>query len=325
MNFPNVPAPKNPLGVISLFVALIYGMAGFVLTVSLDKLQPLHLSVFVWFLVLFPSGVFVAFVYLLVRHHLKFYGPQDYGDPKAFYDYSSQENTAARLVQDSVDEPTSHEAADASEAKLDATSPEMASEPAEGSAHSDQRNTSADTSASVSERHSRQGQAERRADYAREALLAETLVLSTLEREFDAAVRRDIRFRSTNKSPPVIVDGWLEAEAEDIFVEINFVRGDRPSSAMFAMRAIDQLRRIEYAVKSIEKSKPSRFVLVFVFADDVPARIQNRLEERVRSSCGFEARFLQMRDLQRRFGFYNRTYSSEGLFATDDGMTRSDD
>lgn len=76
---------KNPLGIIALFVSLIYGFACLVLSTSISNLQgdkerlPL-----IWFIIGFPLIILVVFIYLVVKHHEKLYSPSDYRADDAF-------------------------------------------------------------------------------------------------------------------------------------------------------------------------------------------------------------------------------------------------
>ncbi len=68
---------RNPLGIIALFIVLIYGVAGFVTTSSTVKEQPqLILTIF---LVIFPFAVLWSFHQLVSKHFYKLFGPQDMG------------------------------------------------------------------------------------------------------------------------------------------------------------------------------------------------------------------------------------------------------
>ncbi len=76
---------KNPLGIIALFVSLIYGVASFVLSTSIDNLhgQEERLPM-IWFIILFPILILIAFTFLVIYHHKKLYGPSDFKDEKNF-------------------------------------------------------------------------------------------------------------------------------------------------------------------------------------------------------------------------------------------------
>lgn len=70
---------KNPLGVIALFIVLIYGLASVVL-INGDALDTFQRDVFVWFLVIYPVLVLATFAWLVSRHSTKLYAPRDFQD-----------------------------------------------------------------------------------------------------------------------------------------------------------------------------------------------------------------------------------------------------
>jgi tetratricopeptide (TPR) repeat protein len=73
---------RNPLGIIALFIVMIYTMA--TLLVGLSKLDPGLQKIFVWFLVTFPVLVLIAFYILVTKHSGKLYAPQDFSDEANF-------------------------------------------------------------------------------------------------------------------------------------------------------------------------------------------------------------------------------------------------
>jgi len=70
---------KNPLGIIALFIVLIYAMASIVL-VQGNKLSVHERDIFVWFLVSYPVLVLLIFAWLVSRHSAKLYAPRDFQD-----------------------------------------------------------------------------------------------------------------------------------------------------------------------------------------------------------------------------------------------------
>lgn len=76
---------KNPIGIIALFISLIYGFACLVLSTSLSNLQgqgerlPL-----IWFIILFPVVILIGFIYLVVCHYEKLYAPSDWKNEENF-------------------------------------------------------------------------------------------------------------------------------------------------------------------------------------------------------------------------------------------------
>lgn len=69
---------RNPLGIIALFIVLVYGFAALVLGTSSDDLDASLAAPLVWFLVLFPVLVLGTFAWLVSRHHTKLYSPSDF-------------------------------------------------------------------------------------------------------------------------------------------------------------------------------------------------------------------------------------------------------
>ena len=70
---------KNPLGIIALFIVLIYGFASLVVGFS-DKMTAGERIPIIWFLVIFPVIVLLVFSWLVSKHHKKLYAPSDYKD-----------------------------------------------------------------------------------------------------------------------------------------------------------------------------------------------------------------------------------------------------
>ena len=74
---------RNPLGIIALFIALIYGVA--CLTFSFSKSIPANMIAWViGFIIGYPFIVLVTFVYLVTKHHTKLYAPRDFQRPEDF-------------------------------------------------------------------------------------------------------------------------------------------------------------------------------------------------------------------------------------------------
>lgn len=78
---------KNPLGIIALFISLIYGFACLVLGLTSDTLSSANERLpLIWFIIVFPIIILLAFVYLVVNHHEKLYSPSDFRNDEGFID-----------------------------------------------------------------------------------------------------------------------------------------------------------------------------------------------------------------------------------------------
>jgi hypothetical protein len=76
---------KNPIGIIALFISLIYGFACLVLSTSLSNLQGQEERLpLIWFIILFPVVILIGFIYLVVCHYEKLYAPSDWKNEENF-------------------------------------------------------------------------------------------------------------------------------------------------------------------------------------------------------------------------------------------------
>ena len=76
---------RNPLGIITLFILLIYSFATLLLSFQGKGLEFGQKWCFTIFLIAFPVLVLVDFNILVIFHHTKLYGPYDYRSDDAFF------------------------------------------------------------------------------------------------------------------------------------------------------------------------------------------------------------------------------------------------
>lgn len=74
---------KSPLGIIALFIVLVYGFAALVTAFSASLSESERLPL-IWFLVLFPVLVLAVFSWLVSRHSGKLYPPSEYRDEENY-------------------------------------------------------------------------------------------------------------------------------------------------------------------------------------------------------------------------------------------------
>lgn len=91
---------RNPLGIIALFIVLIYGFAALTLGFN-SRLETAERVPLVWFLVLFPVAVLILFGWLVSRHHEKLYAPSDYRSDEIFLKKEITQRHTAELRADS--------------------------------------------------------------------------------------------------------------------------------------------------------------------------------------------------------------------------------
>jgi hypothetical protein len=89
---------KNPLGIIALFIVLVYGFASLTLGVT-AKLEAAERMLLVEFLVTFPFAVLVLFGWLVSKHHNHLYSPGDFRSDESFH---RQKEIAERRVAEAT-------------------------------------------------------------------------------------------------------------------------------------------------------------------------------------------------------------------------------
>ena len=96
---------RNPLGIIALFIVLVYGIAGLTLGLAGNNLTEPERAPLIWFLVVFPVVVLIAFLWLVARHHMKLYAPHDFRSEEGFFRASPNvEKTSVKEQRSKLDE-----------------------------------------------------------------------------------------------------------------------------------------------------------------------------------------------------------------------------
>ncbi len=196
---------RNPLGIIALFISLIYGMSALLLGTSIGKLEKWNETILVIFIVLFPCAVLTIFGWLVACHHRKLYGPGDFKNDDAFLVAGGLENSAelgakyeAEIKEDisianvNIDDAEQTSSDDVSELKESAQRLKFES------------NLLKDIPS----------------EPIRRAYMAESLVFQDLQDEFKGFLRRETKIKT--KSGFINVDGVVRGEGGDTIVEVKY-------------------------------------------------------------------------------------------------------
>ena len=200
---------RNPLGIIALFIVLVYGIAALVLGVSSQNLDPNERLPLIWFLVVFPVVVLAIFYLLVTRHHAKLYAPHDFPEAEGFFRAMTPTEQKERLEQE-IRELESTPSTD-DDGKTIAV--EM-----EGSG----------IIRAVGLRHA--------------WVIAEELTFREIESEFGVSVQRQVAFDRAYR-----FDGIFLQKGKLTVLEIKYIR--RPRWRQMIESAIENLLRAKEAVK----------------------------------------------------------------------------
>ena len=176
---------RNPLGILALFLLLVYGVAGLVFGVAARTLTSQERQPLIWFLVVFPVLVLLLFAWLVTRHHTKLYAPTDFADNEGFFRALTVHERRERLEREVAviesDAPVA-ESASPSSVGLPST-------------------------------------AAMRADLRYRVIVAEDLAIRELETEFDRPILRQVSVGADRG-----VDGVFTLQDRQVAVEIKYLR-----------------------------------------------------------------------------------------------------
>ena len=96
----------NPLGIIALFIVLVYGVAGLVTAFSSSLTVSERLPL-IWFLVIFPIIVLIVFAWLVSKHSGKLFSPRDFKDEKNYVKMQMSAGAFLTVAKTKSDTPTS--------------------------------------------------------------------------------------------------------------------------------------------------------------------------------------------------------------------------
>jgi len=177
---------RNPLGIIALFIVLVYGIAGLALGYSAANLQAIEKLPLIWFLVLFPVIVLGVFFRLVTHHHAKLYAPHDFPDKEGFFRAMTPSEQKERL-----------------DAEVEAIRAETVAASHHGTTVVEMEGSG--IAQTVSIRHA--------------YVLAEELAFREIEREFGVPVQRNVAVGGD-----VGFDGMLVQHGKPTAIEIKFTR-----------------------------------------------------------------------------------------------------
>lgn len=178
---------KNPIGIIALFISLIYGFANLLLGATATSLTPDERYPLIIFIVLFPVVVLGIFYMLVSRHHGKLYAPGDYKDDKSFLRTLSQEERELKLEKEAQE-----------------ALPEIALQPDRASGPPEVR----------------QSNTQRIVEMRNELRTIESAVVSLFESELGQRAERDVAVGETGAN----FDAFFKVNEKLTFLEIKSVR-----------------------------------------------------------------------------------------------------
>ena len=260
---------RNPLGIIALFIVLVYGIAALFLGLSSEHLQPNERVPLVYFLVLFPLIVLIAFCWLVAKHHMKLYAPSDFQDEENFFRPQSPREQKEEIDKEvrSIEE----------EATAEDETPAVP-------------NTGEVTTAAMDRGWFKKVGATRDA-----YILAENLAFREIESEFGVLVSRRVEIGGDHR-----IDGVAQRNGKVMLIEIKLTRKRRNFKSIVRSQLNKFLELGEYI-----KPRPS-FLLVVVAESlhgvDADIGMDNARKMFEESNLAAEVRFYDFEELKAKYG-----------------------
>jgi hypothetical protein len=253
---------RNPLGIIALFILLIYGFATILFGITSNTITENQKWPFIIFIVVFPVLVLFVFYSLVRNHHTKLYAPMDYRNENNFMQYQTSIEKEQKL-----DKEVNAEIASVESAIQTIDPPNKAPE----------------------------------IDLRQKISKYEELVLSKLELNYQAEIKRNVYFGAKNKERGF--DGFAELRNQFIFFEVKYLRRE--------LFPISILENIIYKVMTVkqdmfnsEKYRNYKFKLVIVIVmemDDTQIiKLKNHISKYLDSNLmDLEIKYFRTSDLDK--------------------------
>ncbi|MFA5887268.1 MAG: hypothetical protein WC852_00980, partial [Candidatus Nanoarchaeia archaeon] len=260
---------RNPLGIIGLFIVLLYGFAALVLGFSqyLDASQRWPL---IWFLIIFPVIILASFLWLVIKHHTKLYGPNDFSDERWFAKLASPEELVKQKHEDYTKQESSQKVSQ--------------SETQTNKSMNRKMNSESPTSYK---------------EFMKKSFLSEELVIKQIESEYGQSVKRGIKIiMGSNKK---VFDGILTLKDRTIFIEVKYLRNISSISKnliFITKLLVGKLASFFSYTNGEPNAKPSSLLLAIVTEGNIEkdlSLINPLIEEAKQSHISLEIRFFNIR------------------------------
>ncbi len=254
----------NPLGIIALFISLIYGFACLVVTTGIKNISVGLQSRLIWFLVSFPFVILAAFVYLVTGHHSKLYAPKDYRKDGAFLAAMNVDQQRAKIIKDieELDDSILEEKDNDSRERVKQTiNKEKKTNKTENSTIDNESIDTEKIQKMPKEKY------EVDSEIANKLMIIEDLVTRKLQEEFGELIQRQVSVNFLS-SENIYVDGVFIKDDIYHLVEIKYIKNPKLSMGIIA-----SMHHLSNLVESNDMVNV-KLVFILVHPRGVGAKIQ---------------------------------------------------
>lgn len=236
---------KNPLGILAIFLGVLYGIAGLLLGLDSRPLSDSNQTILTILILVFPFVTLGVFGWLVSRHHHKLYAPSDFRSDSGFL--VSAKSASPEEVNKKV--------------SLEANIIEQGDEVSGvGTVGSGDQSASTSSSSSLS--------SSQRRDLIKRA---EEFAISSLASEFDN-VKRHVKFRSSTDRT-IIIDALARREDKFTLIEVLVMR----NRSTFENRIRDLALNITLIDPPLKESARTDILVLIVWLEKIPMGAEGAL------------------------------------------------
>lgn len=274
----------NPLGIIALFISLIYGFACLVVGTAGTTLEIGLIYPLIWFLVCFPIMILISFLFLVIFHHQKLYAPKDYKDERNFIK-SIDRNRQMEILDNEIAEITEVDEKGRNPLPDSTDEVDDGSEKIENDIEFGSTDTGSDSG--TKDKSTIHNNIRTNLEVMKDYILMEELAIRKLEKEYETSIHRQVQLKLKNSI--IEVDGFFEMKNKYLLFEIKYIKqSNLPQSIM---RKID----IMAECLSMEDELRAKLVVVIVHESGYGEKLKKQLYDYFRNNKKVE------------FKFYNKT------------------
>ncbi len=256
----------NPLGIIALFIWLVYAIAALVMMYSINSLLPHESVMLLSFIILFPFVILFVFYKLVTKHHNKLYAPKDYRTDDAFYKCAS------------IEEQRKQRESEIEEEQQELKQEEKGFE---------SKHAVVKTAEGIREKY----------------FLAENLIIRVLEAEMKVSIKRACRLGPEKGSP--IIDGIFFENDQLNIIEIKLITAPR-FALIGISKFLSQLTSYYVGLKEKNVFPRKMSVLLAVVVDEMPDQrlLKLRIERVVDKypNIKVDVKLFDFKELKQKFG-----------------------
>jgi hypothetical protein len=210
---------RNPLGIIALFISLVYGLACILFINTVNSIPYQIILILTIFITIFPVFILASFTYLVIFWPKHLYGPGDYKDEKNFIESLSLKRKEARIDAEISQIKQSSDS--------ESTGIRQETEAGKEVLDSQGQNTigvkEADEKAKLDSEKKMHPQFKINGSVLRtKYIIAEQFAIDKLEKEYNTVIKRQVSIKLPNNKH-VEVDGFFQTENFFYFIEVKYI------------------------------------------------------------------------------------------------------